>query len=210
MLPLTHFDQVLLASDERSGKYEGAMLIKYQAVGDTPFLVIEALTGGQSQRNDAMLQRMLAYLILRFGTLHHRPEAILARTRNPSLCRVMRDVYRGMGGAGFYPEPDGSVISIRTAGLAHRAARQSGQDRHFFEARLALNPEVSDIPPDGPLLAMLDLRYVEEARLDDQARHLFRDRLPRSATRRPVVEVARLPALPAPLGRSPAYPIFRR
>lgn len=220
--PLAQFGRVLLASDEHTEKFEGAMLVRCHMVGETPFLAIEALSGGPVRRDEAMLQRMLAYLILRFDTLDDRPQAVLARTRNPSLCRVMRGVSCNIGGSGFYPEPNGSVISIRTAALAHRAARQSGPDCHFGEARLALDAAAGRTL-DGPMLAMLDLRFVEATAMDDAARHLFRDRLPRSATRRAMADVLpllvpesrALPRLPAhiaaqALSGAAVYPMFRR
>ncbi len=187
------FDRVLVVRDNRSGKYVGALLVQNQTAGKTPFLVIEALSGGPVQRDEALLKRMLAYLILRLETWEERPLAILARTRNPSLCRVLRRVSRGIQDASFYPEPDGSVISMRTAALAHRIARQAGPDHRFAEARLALHTASADASPDRPMVAVLDLRFVNEAALTEEGRHLFRDRLPRSATKRPMAEVLMLP-----------------
>jgi hypothetical protein len=46
-------------------------------------------------------------LILRFDTLSARPVAILAGTRNPVVCRVLREMSRTIDGAGFYLEANG-------------------------------------------------------------------------------------------------------
>ena len=206
MRSLMDFDRVLLACDDRSGRCEGALLVQCHAAGETPFLAIEALSSGPARLNEAMLQRMLAYLMLRFDTLADRPKAILARTRSPALCRVMRSLSRGIGDASFYPEPVGSVISMRTAALAHRAARRCGPDLPFAAARSALRAGTTGLPPDGPMLAMLDLRFMDEAALDNDAHHLLRTRLPRSATRRTEPHVLPLPvAAQHDIPRIPAH-----
>ena len=186
---LAEFDRILLARDKQRGTCTSALLVRNRSVGDTPFLAIDAVCGGPAQRQEAMLKRMLGYLILRFGTLDRRPAAILAHTRNPALCRAMHNAANRIGNAGFYPEPDGNPIVMRTAALAHCAARQTGSVYRFDESRQALHAGAAERTPEGPLLAMLDLRFMDEARLDEDARHLFRDRLPRAATRRPVAAV---------------------
>lgn len=206
--PLETFDRVLLARGSRDGKYEGALLVQCRTIGETPFLVVEALSGGAVPRDEALLKRMLAYLILRFDTLPERPAAILARTRNPIVCRVLREMSRTIDGAGFYPEADGSVISLAVAALAHRMARLTGPVRCFGETRQALRGDANGIPADGPMLAMLDLRFVAEAELDEDGRRLFRDRLPRTSRDR----ASRIPAHVAAqaLRATPVIPVSGR
>jgi hypothetical protein len=193
LISLGTFDRVLLARDHRSEKYEGVLLVQFRSVGDVPFVVVEALCGGSAQRRAALLKRMLAYLILRLDTLEERPVAMLARTRNPILCQVMRDIAQGISGAGFYPEREGSVIPLATAGLAHRMARLTGPDCRFTEARMALDERVVALSSDSPLLAVVDLRRVAEADLEDNARQLFLDRHLRTAGKRIMADVLPLP-----------------
>ncbi len=217
---LSRFDRVLLARDKHTGRCEGAILVRQSSVGDMPFLTIEAIGGGGVQRQEAMLKRMLAYLILRSATSDPRPAAILAHTRNPLLCYAMRDTARRIGSTGFYPQPEGSPIAIDTAGLAHRMARQTGSGCHFGDARIALHASVGEQIPDGPLLAMLDFRHANEATLEADAGRLFRDRLPRSAARRPLVTVVPMAKTPVPgiaahiaaqaLMGGKVFPMFRR
>jgi hypothetical protein len=125
------FDRILLACDKHTGTCEGVLLVRQRSAGDIPFLAIEAIGGDSLQRQEGMLQRMLGYLILRFGASDQRPAAIMAHTRNPALCRAMRDAANRIGRAGFYPEPEGNPIAMHTAGLAHRAARQTGSGCRF-------------------------------------------------------------------------------
>ena len=194
--PMGHYDRVLLACGERDEKYEGALLVQCRSAGETPFLAIEALSGGAMARDEAILKRMLAYLILRFDTFHERPLAILARTRHPTLSRVMRDIAAGIASAGFYPEPEGAVVPFAAASLAHRMARIVVPGRRF-----------ADLSADGPMLAAIDVRTVDEAALVDRALHLFRDRLPRAARKPlgsavvflPGVHACAIPRLPAPI-----------
>ena len=185
--PLTQFDRVLLARRDHDRRCEGMLLMQCQAAGDAPFLAIEAVTSAAGLRDEALLQRMLAYLMLRFDTFHARPIAILARTRHPALSRVMRDIAAGIDGAGFYPDPGPTVISLATASLAHRMARSAGPDRRFAGTQLGLQGAASW---DGPVLATIDLRNVEEPVLIDVAVHLFRDRLPRSVRKQAAAAVA--------------------
>jgi hypothetical protein len=105
--PLGNYDRVLLARDERDGKYEGALLVQCHAMGDTNFLLIEALTGGSSPRAEALARRLLAYLLLSFDSFQDRPVAVLAKTRNAMLSRMMYETAARIDGAGFYPEPTG-------------------------------------------------------------------------------------------------------
>ena len=191
--PLDSFDRILLARGDHDGKYEGALLVQWRTDGETPFLVVEAVSGDAAPRDEALLKRMLSYLMLRFDTVAERPVALFARTRNPMLCRVLRTMSRAIGGAGFYPEADSSVISLAAATLAHRMARLVGPGRRFGETRQALRGDTGAFA-DGPMLAMLDLRFIAEDMLDEDARRLFRDRLPRSAMRPATAPVRPLPA----------------
>ena len=101
--PLDSFDRIMLALDCH-GKCEGMLLVQSRTTALEPFLVIEALSGVPTARGEALLQRMLAYLILRLNTLEEQPVALMARTRNPSLCRVLHRIAGRIGSAGFYPE----------------------------------------------------------------------------------------------------------
>ncbi|MEI7712931.1 MAG: hypothetical protein WCI94_15950 [Rhodospirillales bacterium] len=217
---LSRFDRILLARDKHTGRCEGAMLVQKSSVGDTPFLTVEAIGSGAVQRQEAMLKRMLAYLILRSATSDPRPAAILAHTRNPLLCHAMRDTAGRIGNTGFYPQPSGSPIAIGTAGLAHRMARRIGSGCQFGDARMALHAGSGERMPEGPLLAMLDFRHANEAALEADAGRLFRDRLPRSAARRPFVTVVPMAKHPVPgiaahiaaqaLLGGKVFPMFRR
>ena len=216
---LESFDRILVARDLRTGRVEGAMLVQHRSVDGTPFLAIEALSGTPAIRGQALLQRMLAWLLLRLDVMEQRPAAILACTRNLSLCRVLRDVAGGIGGAKFYPERDDATIPLPLAAAAHRMARQVGHPHRFDAARQALRDATTDAAPDGPMLALLDVGTVPQAALEDDARRLFRARLPRTAVRRATGDVViradvfkrRFDAIPRGLqAMGSVYPIFGR
>ncbi len=209
---LQQFDRILLVRDKHAGTCEGVFLVRHRQTETTPFLAIEAIGAGPLQRQHAMYKRMLGYLILRLGTLDQRPVAILADTRNPTLCRALHEATGQIGGAGFYPQPDDGPIVLATAALAHRAAREAGATCHFAAARLALQADAAEQDGDGMLSAMLDLRDIDEATLDEAARHMLRDRLPRAAMRGRVAAV--LPMQGAARRRDADIPthvtVFRR
>ena len=204
-------DRILLARDDRSQKCEGALLIQYRSAGSEPFLAIEALSGAPAMRGEALLRRMVAFLLLRLDMLEARPVAILACTRNPTLCRVLHDIAAGIGGARFYPDHAGAVVSLETAAIAHRLAGQIGAPHRFAATREAMRAGAGGTYPEGRMLALLDVRAVWQAALDDDARRIFRARLPRSAGRPATANVVLLqgngpvsrpgdfPRIPAPL-----------
>ena len=221
--PLGNFDRVLLARGEHDGKYVGALLVQCRTAAETPFLLVEALSGDSDPHGEALLKRMLAYLFLRFDTFPEPPGAILARTRNPTLSRAMRDVASAFGGADFYPEPREHVVSLARASFAHRMARVAGPDRQFGETRQTLAGMAADTAGDGPMLASIDMRAVDETALIEAARRQFRQRLSRLERNSPIakvvampgIHVASLPRLPAhvaalALRATPAGPASRR
>ena len=191
MQPLGASDRILLAHDSRTGKTEGVLLLRAEVAADAPFLIIEALSS-PTPRGAALLQRMLAYLILRLDTLEQKPAALLARTRNPSLCHVLHRVAGEVGGA-FHPAKGEGPISFQTAGLAHRMVRVAGAKTGFAGAEAVLRADpLAALSVDGPLLVALDLRGIDDAQLVDSARRLFRGRLPGSA-KRPVPNLRDMP-----------------
>jgi hypothetical protein len=206
MHPLTSFDRVLLARSEHSGQYEAIVLIRCCQSADLPFLTIEALASATAPRAEALLKRMLAFLILRFDTFVERPVAILAQTRCPSLLRVMHDVAPAFGGATFYPKPAAAVVSLAEAAFAHRLGHVLGLSGKYGQTQHLLRGD--DLAPNGPVPATLDFRALDEAMLIEGARLMFRARLPgrykaivgKSGTpTRPVRLPARTDAVPAVL-----------
>jgi hypothetical protein len=183
---LSDFDRILLAQDSRTGHCQGLVLIKHGATTHERFLTIETLVGTPRARGEALLQRMVAFLLLRLGTMEEYPTAILARARHPSLCRVLHSIGMRIPSVAFYPEPDGTVISLDTAALAHRVARSTDVGRRFYATRALLQGGIASAQVDGPMLAVLDLRHCDEAQLIEGARRLFRARLPRSLSRQVV------------------------
>lgn len=183
--PLTAFDRILLARDGSDGRCRGALLIQSLSLDDRSVPMIEAIAGGPTKLAEAVLKRMLAFIVLRYGTDEDRPVAILARTRSAALCRALRAVAGGIGGTSFYPEPDDAPVALRTAGLAHRMARAARVDARFADTRAALAAGIGYRAPNGPTMAMVDLRSASEKALDDDARRLLRARLPRSLAKPP-------------------------
>jgi|GEM_PF-3508841 len=206
---LESFDRVLVARDPRTDRVEGAMLIQYRSIGSTPFWTVEALSGTPEARGQALIQRMIAWLLLRLDIMEQRPAAILACTRNPSLCRVLRDVAGSIGGARFYPERDDATVPLPLAAAAHRMARQVGHANRFDATRQALRDTMTDAAPDGPMLALLDVGTVAQTAIEEDARHLFRARLPRMAVRRATGDVVvRADAFKRPFDGFTAVPAF--
>lgn len=183
---LSDFDRILLAQDNHTGHCQGLVLIKHGATTHEQFLTIETLVGTPRARGEALLQRMVAFLLLRLGTMEEHPTALLARARHPSLCQVLHAIGMRIPSVAFYPEPDDTVISLNTASLAHRMARSTDIGRRFYATRAVLQGGTGGVPVDGPMLAVLDLRKCDDAQLIEGARQLFRARLPRSLSRQAV------------------------
>ena len=188
--PIATFDRVLVARDSLSGRCQGVMLVNHMTTRrDEPFLMIESLTGAPLAHAEALLQRMVTFLILRLETMEARPAAILARTRDPLLCRVLHAIGQRIAFAACHPASDGNVVHLHIAALAHRLARAAGSDGRFQITRPERETDTAGVSNDGPMLAALDLRQGADAHLIEEARKLFRTRVPRAARRQtgPVV-----------------------
>ncbi len=191
-------NRVLIARDSQTGRCKGLMLIEACGTADETGLVIEAVIPASSPAAQTLLRRMISFLILRMQTMDVRPAGLMVYTRNPLLCAVLQTVGEGIPAAGFYPDPDGRVIALRTAGLAHRMAAAAGVAGRFDVTRRALTADRSATAADGPFPAVLDLRRAGESQLTEGARKLFRDRPDRARRPVPAAAVATLapPAQP--------------
>lgn len=173
--------RILILRDQRTNACQGTMLVEQRTTGSESFLAVDALIGGPALRAEAMLQRMLCFLILRLETMDERPAGILARFGSSRLCKVLHAIGESIPEARFHPAPEDRVIAFETAAFAHRLAKAAGLACRFQAARDILRDDAPAASEGLPALAVLDLRRSEEATVVEYARKLFRDRIRRGA-----------------------------
>ncbi len=195
--PVTGYDRVLIASDQRTGRCIGFLGVQDNATDrDETFFHLRAAFVAERARGRRVIRKMLAMLMLRAIGNEEVPAAIAMRTSRAMLFRSMRDLAERMPGITFYPAPTGEPTNLRAADLARRVARQIGHGIRFsagpgaFRGGLfaaggsdaaMLAPEMritgllgADYAPPDHVLALLDLRGVNEEELEEVSRNIYR------------------------------------
>jgi hypothetical protein len=196
---LADYDHLVLVTDRSCGRYLAFLAAKDGATTREDFLLLETAFVTPVARGQNLMRRMIALAMLRIGGIRAAPSVIVACTRNPICCRIMRETARHFTGAALFPDPDSVAINFHTATLAQRIAREIGPNHRFQVTTgtmrggmvagagvgqyrpLARDPQFDRLfgqwlQPADRMLAMLDLRGEDEATILDEARRLYRSR----------------------------------
>ena len=196
---LADYDHLVLVTDRTNGRYLAFLAANDGATAREDFLFLETAFVTAVARGQNLMRRMIALAMLRIGGIRAAPSVIVACTRNPICCRIMRETARHFTGAALFPDPDSVAINFHTATLAQRIAREIGPNHRFQVTTgtmrggmvagagvgqyrpLARDPQFDRLfgqwlQPADRMLAMLDLRGEDEATILDDARRLYRSR----------------------------------
>ncbi len=193
---LADYDHLVLVTDQATGRYLGLLGASDGATAREEFLLLQTISVAASARGQNLMRRMLALTILRIGGLQIAPSVIAICTRNPICYHILQGTARRFTGAVFFPEPDSVAISFQTATLAQRIAREICPNFRFlattgtirnvrppvaprFRRPLSRDPYIEKLfgermQPADQMLAMLDLRAVDETTILNDARRIYR------------------------------------
>src|SRR5262249_39690709 len=149
------------------------------------FLLLETAFVATIARGQNLMRRMIALALLRIGGQRPVPAVIVACTRNPLCYRVMRNTARPFSRGLGFPDPDSVAISLQTATLAQRIAREIDPHHRFqaatgtirgammlttqpgYRRPLSNDPQIEELfgqrmQPADRMLVVLDLRGEDE------------------------------------------------
>lgn len=186
-------DHLIVATGINDGRCFGAIAATDLATEREPFLFIDAAYLAPGVRASNLLQRMLAFTMLRVAGIAAVPNVIAACVQTPYYGRVLREFGQGFTAASLFPvAPDAVVIDLGMASLARRIVRivRPGS-RHditlrFRQAAAAgaarMSPGIATgINQMDETLVVLDLSMAGDASILEDARKLYRAR-PKSST----------------------------
>jgi hypothetical protein len=193
---LTDYDHVVLAADRWTGQSVGLLVARDETTPSEPFLLMEYAFVAKVARRRNLTRRMIALMILRISGLSSAPAIIAARASTRATYLLLRGLADRFSRSRFFPEPDKVTVSLDTAALARRIAREIYPGLRFgtpFGAirgatgmmRLAgAPPDRSDSQIDtlfggnveatDQILTVLDLRGKDEDSITGDARCLYR------------------------------------
>jgi hypothetical protein len=190
-------DHLIVATGCTTGRCFGVVAATDLATEREPFLFIDAAYLAPVARTSHLLQRMLAFAVLRVAGNAAVPSVIAACVQTPCYTRSLREFGQRFRAASMFPAaPNDAVIDLGMASLARRivrvvrpASRQEIAGRFRFTLAAGAMQR-----PAGPhrmeeTLIVLDLSMADDAAILDDARKLYRSRL-RSAAWRELIEVA--------------------
>ena len=191
---LDDYDHLVLVTDRSSGRHLAFLAASGGATGREEFLLLETAFVATAARGQNLMQRMIAFAMLRIGGMGPVPSVVAACTGHPLCYRIMRDTARRFTGAVFFPDPDSVAINFNTATLAQRIAREIGPNHRFLAATgtirgiglgkrrpLSSDPRIDSLfgqhmEPADRMLAIVDLRGEDEATIFEDARRIYRSR----------------------------------
>lgn len=174
---LADHDHLVLARASRTGRYLGLLAASIDEADGTQFLNIDTAFVAPEARGLDLFQRMLALLVLRMEGTDTAPSVIAACTSSGACVAGLRGVAAACPGAVLFPQTDGSVVSLASAGLACRIA-------HRIVPRVPFAVATGRVPGlRDQTLAVLDLRSCSPASVVQAARGLCRLRPTRAAWR---------------------------
>jgi hypothetical protein len=199
-------DHLVLATGTNDGRCCGAVAASEHATEWEPFLFLDAAYLAPVAQAPRLLQRMLAFAMLRIAGDGAVPAVIAACVQTPCYALGLRDIGQRLAGAALFPAtPDDVVIDLGMASLARRIARVVRPGSRYETAtgvfRTASGSDAArhagGTPNGRPrgaqgteeVLVVVDLSKVDEAAILDDARKLYRTR-PKSGTRHGFADAA--------------------
>lgn len=193
-------DHLVIATGSNDGRCFGVVAASDMATDREPFLFLDAAYLAPMARTSHLLQRMLAFAMLRVAGNAAVPVIIAACVQTPSFARSLREFGERFTAASLFPAaPDAAVIDLGMASLARRIMRVvRPASRHFATkgmfcstggtgyARSTIGRTDATPRPEETLI-VLDLSLADDATILEEARKLYRVR-PRNGTRRDLAD----------------------
>jgi hypothetical protein len=193
-LRMAESDHLIVATGTSDGRCFGAIAATDLATEREPFLFIDTAYLAPGVRASNLLQRMLAFAMLRVAGSAAVPNVIAACVQAPYYARFLRKFGQRFTAAALFPAtPDAVVIDLGTASLARRIVRVvRPASRHEITLRFRMAGAAGDARYSAGIatggnqmdetLIILDLSMADDATILEQARKLYRAR-PKSNAR---------------------------
>jgi len=194
-LRMAESDHLIVATGIGDGRCFGAIAATDLATEREPFLFIDAAYLAPGVRASNLLQRMLAFAMLRVAGNAAVPNVIAACVQAPYYARELREFGQRFTAASLFPAaPDAVVIDLGMASLARRivrVVRPASRREITLRFRLTTAASAARLPAaiatggnqmDETLL-VIDLSMADDATILEDARKLYRAR-PKSSARR--------------------------
>jgi hypothetical protein len=187
-LRMAESDHLIVATRTNDGRCLGAIAATDLATEREPFLFLDSAFLAPGVRASNMLQRMLAFAMLRLAGNASVPNVIAACVQAPYYARGLREFSQCFTASSLFPAaPDAVVIDLGMASLARRIARVvRPASRHQITLRFRLGAAAGAavLPPGNATgshqmdetLLVIDLRSADDARILEDARKLYRAR----------------------------------
>jgi hypothetical protein len=197
-------DHLIIASGVDDGRCFGVVAASDLATEREPFLFLDAAYLAPAARASHLLQRLLAFAVLRIAGYAPVPTVVAACVQTPCYMRTLREFSQRFRAASLFPAaPDDVVIDLGMASLARRVVRVvRPASRHAATsfvcsaagaARYSMS-STSTMQRMEETLVVLDLSMADDATILDDARKVYRAR-PKHSPRRDLVDAATADAL---------------
>lgn len=197
---LTDYDHLVIATDRREGRAVAILAAQDGKTTHEEFLLLEQSFVRPDARDNHLMRRMAAALLLRIAGLGSAPTVIAACTSDPGWFAVLQAFGRRFTGSACFPQPKDAPIQLRSAALAQRIARSLHPHLRFETATGALRGAlaarggmttgyasvagpasqaescISCLLPADQLLMLIDLRTETETGIVEDARKIYRAR----------------------------------
>ena len=196
-------DHLILAVQSNNGRCLGAIAASDLATEQEPFLFLDAAYIAPVAGASLLVQRMLAFAMLRIAGQDTVPGIIAACVQTPFFASTLRGFSRWFGGTSFFPAaPEDVVIDLGMASLARRIVRvvRSGSRCEAAHSTFHAAAQAGAGGIHAEMLVVVDLNAADEAAIVGDARRLYRARRPRDLQRNDAIALAdTAPAAASPL-----------
>lgn len=184
-------DHLVVASGTTNGRCFGVVAASDLATDREPFLFLDAAYMAPAARASHLLQRMLAFTVLRVAGCAAVPNVIAACVQTPCYARGLREFGERFTAASMFPAaPGGVVIDLGMASLARRIVRVvRPASRHDITSRFrpvlaaGATRTQTGLQRMEEMLIVLDLSMADDATILDDARKVYRSRPKRDGRR---------------------------
>ena len=176
-------DHLVLATQSNTGRCLGVIAASNLATEQEPFLFLDAAYIAPIAGASFLLQRMLAFAMLRIAGQDTVPGIIAACVQTPFYAGTLRGFTRWFGGASLFPAaPEDIVIDLGMASLARRIVRvvRSGSRYEAANGRFHAGAPANSGGAHAEMLVVVDLSAADEAAIVGDACRLYRARPQRS------------------------------
>jgi len=191
-------DHLILANASDSGRCLGALAASDRGTEHEPFLFLDGAYLAPAAPALLTLHRMLAFAMLRIAGSESVPSIIAACVQGPCYVGMLRRFGQQFSAAALFPAlPEDVVTDLGMASLARRIVRvvRPGSrcdvvNGRFHAASLAY---ATGGHSSTETLVVLDLSRANDAAILEDARRLYRARLPRGTRHNTVTDLGEPP-----------------